>query len=171
MIRRAMPEEASVLRDLAEATFRESFAHAIPGPILDDLMAKRFTVPRIRQEVEDPFTGYFVAETEGASAGYAVTRPLEAPATLDAPVWELHRIYVRKTHHGTGLGEGLMSACVTHAVAHGAASMWLRVLSTNDRAIAFYRRWGFHDLDREALDLQGTILPHLILAKRLGAQA
>lgn len=169
MIRLARPEEAAVLRNLAEVTFRESFAYAIPGPILDDLMAKRFTIPRITQEVLDPVAGYFVAEAEGTPIGYAVTRPQEAPLALEAPVWELHRIYVRKTHHGAGLGEALMSACVAHARARGAATLWLRVLITNDRAIAFYRRWGFEEVAEEQMDLQGTVLPHLILAKRMEA--
>lgn len=169
MIRPAHAEEAIALRDLAEATFRESFAYAIPAPILAGLMAKRFTVPRITQEIEDSTTGYFVAEAEGALAGYAVTRPQEAPLALEAPVWELHRIYVRKSHHGTGLGEALMAACVAQAQRGGARTLWLRVLSTNDRAIAFYRRWGFETVAEEQLDLQGTVLPHLILAKRMEA--
>lgn len=166
MIRPAKADEAAVLRDLAEETFRESFSWVIPGPVIDGLMAQRFTLPRIMQEVEDPATGYFVAEAGGVPFGYAVTRPQEAPLALEAPVWELNRIYVRKSHHGTGLGEGLMAACVDHARARGAGSMWLRVLGANERAIAFYRRWGFQVADREEMDLQGTILPHFILAKR-----
>lgn len=169
MIRPARSEEAATLRDLAEATFRESFAYAIPGPILDELMAKRFTDARIAQEIEDPATGYFVAEAEGTPVGYAVARPQEAPLALEAPVWELHRIYVREIHHGTGLGEALMAACVEHAQGGCARTLWLRVLNTNGRAIAFYRRWGFEEVAEERMDLQGTVLPHLILAKRMEA--
>ncbi len=165
MIRLGRPEESKALRDLAELSFREAFSKDMPASVLDDLMLHRFTEARFRGELEDPALGFYVGEREGRPVGYAVVRPSAAPMPASEPSWELNRIYVLRPQHGTGIGEALMKAAMDHARKQGARSCWLKVLATNARALAFYRRWGFEEKGREEMDLQGTVLPHLLLLR------
>jgi ribosomal protein S18 acetylase RimI-like enzyme len=165
VIREGRPEEARALRDLAEQSFRESFSKEMPAEVLDHLMLRRFTEARFLAEIEDPELGFFVGESSRQLAGYAVVRPSAAVIPGSDPAWELNRIYVLKEHQGTGLGDGLMKTALGFARARGARSCWLKVLETNARAMAFYHRWGFEARGREDMDLQGTLLPHLLLVR------
>lgn len=167
VIRPGRLEDLHPLLTLAESTFRDTFSRDMPANVMDDLMARRFTEARFRADLEDPALGVFVAEIGDDLMGYAVVRPHSAPVSAPEPVWELDRIYVQRAQHGQGAGEALMGASIDFAKAHGALSLWLRALATNARALAFYRRWGFVEAGREDLDLQGTVLPHLLLLRKV----
>jgi ribosomal protein S18 acetylase RimI-like enzyme len=56
---------------------------------------------------------------------------------------EVQRFYVDASHHGTGLAHRLMAHALARAEALGAAMVWLGVWERNQRALAFYRKWGF----------------------------
>lgn len=86
-----------------------------------------------------------VAESAGEVVGFSAVRRHDdgaAPRPL-----ELKVIYLLATHHGTGLGQGLLDA----ALADAPAFLW--VAEDNPRARAFYRRNGFEpDGARETVE-------------------
>lgn len=163
-IRLAVLEEAEAVRDVALATFREAFSHAMPAGTLDRLLTDRFAPTRFLELISLSTGRIYVAEVGGALVGYALAHPARTPQAHQAD-WELSRIYVRQAFHGAGVGEALMAACVQAAKAGGASGMWLKVWEHNSRGLAFYRRWGFLDVGREDMDVYGTLLLHLILEK------
>jgi GNAT superfamily N-acetyltransferase len=65
--------------------------------------------------------------------------------TGDAPV-EIHRFYVDRPHHGTGLAQQLMAAARATAVEMGGRTLWLGVWERNPRAIAYYAKSGLRDV-------------------------
>jgi len=167
VIRPLLAAEIPQLRDLAEETFREAFAHALVGPALELLLIGRFTQAKFEALQDDPEGWLRVAEEGGRLVGYAQAQPAPCPVqgVEGRPDWELGRLYVRQTHHGRGVGQALMQACVDAAQAAGARGLWLKVWEDNPRGRAFYRRWGFVEVGREDMDLYGTVLVHLILVK------
>jgi ribosomal protein S18 acetylase RimI-like enzyme len=56
---------------------------------------------------------------------------------------ELVRMYVDHAHHGAGIADRLMDACIDEARRRGYASIWLGVWEHNPRAQRFYARRGF----------------------------
>ncbi|MFA9491557.1 MAG: GNAT family N-acetyltransferase, partial [Anaerolineales bacterium] len=56
---------------------------------------------------------------------------------------ELVRIYVEEEVVGQGLGSALMKACLEEIKTNGLGTIWLAVWQKNQRAIDFYKRWGF----------------------------
>jgi ribosomal protein S18 acetylase RimI-like enzyme len=57
---------------------------------------------------------------------------------------ELQRFYVAPAHHGRGVADALMRQALASLGRDRLAAVWLSVYSENSRAIAFYKKWGFH---------------------------
>ena len=92
-------------------------------------------------------TGFQVAETDGGLAGCVVLRAGDVPVGVDgqSPI-QLWRIFVHPEYQGTGVASGLLSQALAHARENGHDVVWLGTSEDNARAIAFYRRNGFHPL-------------------------
>ncbi len=85
-----------------------------------------------------------VADDGGQVVGVAVAGP--AQDEDPARDLQLYAIYVRSSHHGTGLGEQLLDAVLGEAP----AQLW--AAKDNPRAHAFYRKHGFRPDGREQAD-------------------
>jgi ribosomal protein S18 acetylase RimI-like enzyme len=89
-----------------------------------------------------PENAYWLALWEGLPVGYAKLKhrfPLSATAQSAA---QLQRICVLGEFIGHGIGRYLIESVFTKAAAM-ATAMWLDVLQDNDRAVGFYRCYGF----------------------------
>jgi ribosomal protein S18 acetylase RimI-like enzyme len=81
---------------------------------------------------------YIVAEDEaGAIVGIGICRSEEGKLRLGA-------LYVDKSHHGLGVAGQLMERLLAWA---GSATIELEVVSYNERAKAFYRKYGFREIE------------------------
>jgi GNAT superfamily N-acetyltransferase len=110
----------------------------------------------------EPAVEAFIAEAEGAPAGYAIyffgfstfwTRPL---------AW-LEDLYVRESHRGSGLGRALLAAVAREAIARGSPRLDWSVLEWNRQAIDFYVRLGaVKHGGWDAYRLEGDALERLI---------
>ena len=105
-----------------------------------------FSRPRVRAELEDAASTFLLAFMEDAPPpiGYAKLRTGTADASVSGPEpLELHRLYVARDVLGQGVGAALMQASLERARATGRKTLWLGVWEHNDRALSFYRKWGF----------------------------
>jgi ribosomal protein S18 acetylase RimI-like enzyme len=88
----------------------------------------------------------FIAEVDGAAAGYAyaefVRRP-ETPFHYAHDMVHLHHISVRPMHRRHGVGSALIDAVRAAATDAGIALVTLDVWTFNEAARAFFRRHGF----------------------------
>lgn len=145
-VRVATPTDAEPLRDLAEETFRDTFAADNTSDNLEAYVREAFSPERVRAELADPASTFLLAFVAGAElpAGYAKLRTgtTDPAVTGPAPV-ELQRLYVRRSAIARGVGAALMEASLEAARAAGHRTLWLGVWERNARAIAFYERWGF----------------------------
>lgn len=146
VIRRAVPEDAQLLTDLAYKTFWDAFAHH-PKNAPDDLshyMRQAFSVGQLERELSDPKCTFIVAQKEGEHAGYAklIFDTIEPGITAERPV-ELNRLYSHQRFLGEGVGQRLMDECFARARDAGCDVMWLGVWEYNPRAQRFYEKNGF----------------------------
>lgn len=143
-LREATREDAVLIADLSRQTFYDTFAADNTKADMDKFMNEQFTRGRLILEVGAPENSFFLAFAEGMPAGYVKLREGRAPAGLkERDTLEIARLYAAREHIGAGVGRLLMEQSIAVARQRGKAAVWLGVWEKNERAIAFYRRWGF----------------------------
>lgn len=146
-VRRAVAGDAAMLAALGERTFVDAFGRDNTPEDMAVYLASAFGESIQAAEIAAPDSTFFVAEIGGEPAGYARIAAGPAPPCVagERPV-EIVRVYALSAWHGRGVGEALMRACVDAAGAGGYDAVWLGVWERNERAKAFYRKWGFEDV-------------------------
>ena len=126
-IRNATVGDAAALHEIAESTFRETFAPFNTPEDMDLHCSRFFTLEAQARELADPAIETLVVdEPGGGSARFIAFAQLQsgaAPAGINArsPL-EIRRFYVRSGFHGTGLAQALMTAAVGRARERGAGN-------------------------------------------------
>jgi len=97
----------------------------------------------VRRCVEEAPDCVQLAERDGEAVGYAFVLPASLSYIWDAAV--LNELYVRASHRGSGVADDLMEAALSVARDQDLPMdrIVLDVDPDNDRAAAFYERWGF----------------------------
>jgi diamine N-acetyltransferase len=143
-IRTASLEDAQAIVSLGIRTFRDTFDDVNTPENMMQYLNKTFTVKRISEEIQEPGSLFLLAEQDAEIIGYARVRNAESPSELGtAKALEIERLYADKRFLGKRVGYLLMSQCLQFAQDHRYEVVWLGVWEHNERAIAFYRKWGF----------------------------
>jgi ribosomal protein S18 acetylase RimI-like enzyme len=144
IIRHATPEDAGLVADLSRKTFYDAFVAGNTAENMDKFMKEQFTRQQLMEEVSDPQSIFLLAIADGEIAGYARLREVPNPPELgNIPAIEIARIYSITQAIGKGIGSALMQQCITVAKEKKKQAIWLGVWEHNQRAIAFYTKWGF----------------------------
>lgn len=147
MICRGVVDDAAELAAFAARAFEEAFAAENDWNDLQTHLNTSYGPEQQAAELADPSVKTILARLDGALSAYAqVRRSPPPPCVTQALPVELHRFYVDRTAHGTGLASSLMQE--VHKAAHEfeADHIWLGVWERNARAIAFYRKMKFVDV-------------------------
>lgn len=143
-IRLATPEDAELVADLSRQTFYDTFVDDNSKEDMDKFMKEVFTKEALMKEVGATDNIFLLAEEEGTTLGYARIRENNIPPELGTTnALEIARLYAAKDSIGKGVGKALMQACVNIATIKKAEALWLGVWEKNERAIRFYKQWGF----------------------------
>jgi ribosomal protein S18 acetylase RimI-like enzyme len=170
IIRQAVPEDATILTDLAYKTFWDAFAHH-PKNAPDDLnhyMRQAFSIDQLTAELGDEKNVFLIAEIDGELAGYSkiVFDNIEPGVTAEKPV-ELARLYSHQKFLGQGVGQSLMDACIERSRAAGCDVMWLGVWEYNPRAQAFYEKYGFREVGKHVFQLGSDPQTDVLMQREL----
>ena len=154
IIRCADSSDAELLADLGARTFSETFAAVNKAEDMASYLSSAFTPAQLAVELDDSRALFFLAEVDGEAAGYAKLYQGEPPAcvTCDSSL-ELARIYVLEKWLGKSVGQALMQRCMDEARQAGRRNVWLGVWQHNERAQAFYRKWGFRIVGQQVFQL------------------
>lgn len=152
-IRIAAQTDAEALSDFAEHCFTETFGTLYDPADLALFLSTWNPPERIRAQIADPaYDIALVLDEAGAILGYIKMGPLDFELPAGQPVdhaVELHQLYVGKAAQGSGVAAALMDWGIGWARAR-ASTLYLSVFIDNHRAQAFYRRYGFTDVGRNA---------------------
>lgn len=143
-IRNAHPADAEMLAGLGRRAFYEAFGIYNDPSDMQAYLDLAFDPARIREQLSDPAMTYLVASINGTPVGYAkLKRNTTVPELENEKVIQLERIYALQDFIGKKVGSTLMNSCIIIARSEGYHKMWLSVWQENDRAISFYKKYGF----------------------------
>jgi ribosomal protein S18 acetylase RimI-like enzyme len=108
----------------------------------------------------------YCALDEAAYAGWADIVPSDIPECAHRGTLGMG---LAATHRGKGLGARLLQACLDHAPRSGIEKVELTVYTSNTRAIALYRKFGFveYGLQRDYRRVDGVVYDALLMEKSL----
>jgi diamine N-acetyltransferase len=146
-IRYGTTEDARMLSELGARTFYDTFAEDNTPENMAAYLKKSFSPDIQRNELSQPDMIFLIAESEGNPIGYAqlILNSRDETITGARPL-EIRRIYASQEYLGKGVGKELMLATLIEARRRGCDCVWLGVWEKNQRAIDFYKKWGFREV-------------------------
>jgi len=139
--------DAVELAEFAARTFEETYSAENKPEDMRAHVEANFSPSQQAAELSDPSVTTILSRSSGKLVAYAQVRLSMPPScvTHAAPV-ELHRLYVDRRAHGSGLASKLIQA--VHQAAHEfeGRHIWLSVWEQNARAISFYKKVDFVDV-------------------------
>jgi GNAT superfamily N-acetyltransferase len=146
-IRYGTTEDAKMLSELGARTFYDTFAKDNTPENIDAYLKRSFS-PEIQfNELSQPDVIFLVAEIEDMPIGYAqLVLDSEDEAIKRINPLEIRRIYASQEYLGQGVGKELMKVTISEARQRGCDCVWLGVWEKNQRAIDFYKKWGFREV-------------------------
>ena len=146
-IARAKPGDASLVSDLSNITFIQTYQGTCSDEDLQEFIDQCFNTEVILRELQEPEEYYFLAFSDGLPVGYMRLKEdyRDYPDITKNRALELKRIYVLNDYHSQGIGAMLMEFAIEFALEKDFEAIWLGVWEENNRAIQFYKRFGFED--------------------------
>ena len=169
MYRPATIDDAEQLAEFAARLFTISYQHLMDAHDLAAYVNTELTAARKLEELRNQRAQTFLA-IHDQIAGYAEVVEGNFPdCQMEAarPA-ELKRIYVDRAWHGHGVAPQLLDLAETEARRRACDVLWLAVWEINDRAIAFYRKHGFHAVGRQGFPIGSDLHTDHVMAKPLG---
>jgi GNAT superfamily N-acetyltransferase len=146
-IRYGTTQDAKILSELGAKTFYDTFAKDNTPENMDAHLKRSFS-PEIQfNELSQPDVIFLIAEFEEIPVGYAqlILNSKDRAINGMRPL-EIRRIYAAQEYLGQGIGKELMKETISEARQRGCDCIWLGVWEKNQRAIDFYKKWGFREV-------------------------
>ena len=168
VIRRAAPADALRLSELAAKIYSDTFADTNDPDDLAKFLANTYNEVKQRSEIENPAIVTLLVECDGRLGAYAQLKFGTPPSCVRGPApMEIGRFYVDRAYHGHGVAHRLMKEIDDVAKARGVRTMWLGVWEHNDRAQAFYRKYGFERVGEQPFVVGTDIQTDWVVERRL----
>jgi diamine N-acetyltransferase len=168
VIREATVEDARLIADISHQTFYETFAPYNSTENMDKFLNQQFTRGKLMLEVGAKENTFLLAYNGNDIAGYVKIRDERIPSGLgNVNALEIARIYAMTNQIGKGVGAVLMQFCIDIARQRNKEWLWLGVWEKNERAIEFYKKWGFEKFDETDFLLGDDMQRDWLMKKRI----
>ena len=167
--RDARENDAADLADIGRDTFVEAFGAAYPPADLKLFLDDTYSIEKMKADLRDPEVEVRMAFSGRRVVAYCKIGPVKLPVDVGPePALELHRVYVRQTGQGVGVGRILLTWAIERARRRGAKNLFLGVWQANHRAIAVYESRGFDKVGTYKFKVGDTLDDEFIMRLRLG---
>lgn len=170
--RDGVESDAESISALGRQTYSEFFGQVYQKSDLDQYLDRYFSVERVRTDLQNPEIDYRIAYTPSNMVGYAKIGPTSLPQEGPADhSLQLHRLYVRETRRGVGVGGILLSWAIDRAKERGAEKLYLGVWISSENAIKLYQSRGFIAQGEYMIEVGSTSDRELIMSLKLKEKA
>jgi diamine N-acetyltransferase len=140
----ATDKDVLLIKNLSWQTFFDTFHKENAREDMELFLTSNFNENAVRAEIADTNNTFLIAYIKKDAVGYAKLSEGENPEGLNgAKALEISRLYSVKEKIGSGVGKTLMEKSFEVARKKNKDVIWLGVWEHNQRAIQFYRRFGF----------------------------
>lgn len=143
-IKKVSTDELEELRKLSVETFSDTFTEQNNEIQMKAYLEKAFNTDQLRSELSNPESFFYFVKEEDKILGYLKlnTKTAQTDQVLDSSL-EIERIYLTQEAQGKGIGKLLMDFSIAEAKRRNLLCLWLGVWEKNEKAIAFYKSYGF----------------------------
>jgi len=143
-IRKATINDAKVLAELGAITFYATFHQFHTEEDMQQYIRKAYSHEQIEANFKNENIVYFLAFDNEVPVGYTKLIRNSAEQKLDTKKnIELEKIYVLKEYFDKKVGKELMIETITFSKSENFETLFLGVWQENERAIKFYKKFGF----------------------------
>ena len=149
-VRGADPADAAAIAEVHVRSWQIAYRGIVPDDVLDGLSVaqrERMWGDLLAHGAGGPLV--LVAERDDHVIGFCSALTQARDGAGDA---EITAIYVEPGHWREGVGAALLSAALQELRCAGQTAVTLWMFAANDRALAFYRRFGFLADGAQAVD-------------------
>lgn len=143
-IRDAIPGDASLIRELAEATWWPTYGAIISAGQIRYMLDVIFNDDALRSMLTHREQEFIILEQDGRALGFAAF----APRPEESHVYKLHKLYVRPECHGKSFGRKLLDEVSLRLSRRNIRLLDLNVNRQNP-AYGFYLHYGFKVIRQE----------------------
>ena len=143
-IKKVSTDELEELKKLSVDTFSDTFTEQNNEIQMKAYLEKAFNTDQLRRELSNPESFFYFVKEEDKILGYLKlnTKTAQTDQVLDSSL-EIERIYLTQEAQGKGIGKLLMDFSIAEAKRRNLLCLWLGVWEKNEKAIAFYKSYGF----------------------------
>jgi ribosomal protein S18 acetylase RimI-like enzyme len=149
-VRTARPEDATAVREIAEASWSADYPEILSSESIRQGLEEWYSPESVEDAIARSNSRTLVAEREGEVVGF-----VHAIWDVAKDEGDILRLYVHPDHRGAGIGTELLEAACERLFDSGARRIKAMVLAANEVGNAFYREYGFEQVDTEAVDVGG----------------
>ena len=146
ILRKAKEEDISLIQDLAERTWRITYAEYLSVEQIDYMLLKMYNKGELLSQMQSGH--HFLIAGASHDLGFAGFSLLDA----DNRIYKLHKLYVLPEAHGKGVGKLLINEVVSLVKKEEGTALQLNV-NRNNKAAEFYKRAGFEIKETVDLDI------------------
>ncbi len=155
--RRLTSADAELLAKIGSISLLESHGHSAPASTMQEYVDKNFSVDTCRTELDAEENIFYAVFFNNEPAGYykIILSCADAAVPLEQAT-KMERLYLLKEFYGLQLGKSLLQHAFNFSKKESELGMWLTVWQKNDRAINFYKKWGFKIMGEGKFTLTAT---------------
>ncbi|MFC4310766.1 GNAT family N-acetyltransferase [Steroidobacter flavus] len=166
--RRATEQDARLLAELAEKTFRDTYTQFNTPENMDSHCSKSFGEEIQRAEIRDARRESWLGEIDGKLVAFAqLILDKACPPVPGKRGIEILRFYVDSSQHGKGVAYRMMDELAARSAALDAEVLWLGVWDQNTHATAFYKRCQFETVGTKTFTLGTEVQSDWVMSRDL----
>ena len=158
-VRTADFNDAPAIARIHIAAWRAAYADEMPADFLAGLSYSQYLASWQRTLNTQSQGCYLVCEINNTVAGFAVYGPPRDEDLAEKPVGELCALNIDPKQWGRGLGKALLEYMIKAGQKQGWSALYLWVVSSNQRAIGLYSRYGFINENKTKIDTRHSHAP------------
>lgn len=147
-VKRCRPGDESTIIELAETVWKPTFSEILSPERLEYLFSMMYDKNILAEQIANPAHLFYILRLNETNSGYA-------QLVISRDFAKVEKLYVLPNVQGKGGGLYLLSKIRQEAVDKQKCILRLQVNRANDKAIAFYLKYGFEIVRSEDFDVGG----------------